>query len=221
MPTQTKIIVVILAVLILGTIGFAVLRNNMAPKGVVGGDRDAHGCIGSAGYSWCETKQKCLRVWEEKCEPANNPGKGNGLSEAEARAIAEKTCIKSSELSTPGYYNENSKTWWFDANVNATRSGCNPACVVSEATKTAEINWRCTGAIPPPTEPGVIACLPEQRNTDMCIELYQPVCATVGIQCIKAPCDPIRETYSNSCNACKNPLVRSYIVGNCGEVGIR
>jgi hypothetical protein len=35
---------------------------------VVGGDKDAHGCIGSAGYSWCEAKNKCLRVWEEKCE---------------------------------------------------------------------------------------------------------------------------------------------------------
>ncbi len=34
---------------------------------VVGGDRDAYGCIGSAGYSWCEAKQKCLRTWEEKC----------------------------------------------------------------------------------------------------------------------------------------------------------
>lgn len=35
---------------------------------IVGGDRDVHGCIGSAGYSWCEVKNKCLRVWEEKCE---------------------------------------------------------------------------------------------------------------------------------------------------------
>jgi len=35
---------------------------------LLGGDRDAHGCIGSAGYSWCEAKEKCLRVWEEKCE---------------------------------------------------------------------------------------------------------------------------------------------------------
>ena len=34
---------------------------------LVGGDKDEHGCIGSAGYSWCEIKQKCLRVWEEKC----------------------------------------------------------------------------------------------------------------------------------------------------------
>lgn len=35
---------------------------------LVGGDRDAHGCIGSAGYTWCATKQECLRVWEEPCE---------------------------------------------------------------------------------------------------------------------------------------------------------
>jgi hypothetical protein len=34
---------------------------------VVGNDRDAHGCIGSAGYSWCELKNKCLRIWEEPC----------------------------------------------------------------------------------------------------------------------------------------------------------
>lgn len=35
---------------------------------IVGGDKDIYGCIGSAGYSWCEVKNKCLRVWEEKCE---------------------------------------------------------------------------------------------------------------------------------------------------------
>jgi hypothetical protein len=35
---------------------------------MVGNDRDEHGCIGSAGYSWCEAKQKCLRTWEEQCE---------------------------------------------------------------------------------------------------------------------------------------------------------
>lgn len=34
---------------------------------MVGNDRDENGCIGSAGYTWCEAKQKCLRVWEEPC----------------------------------------------------------------------------------------------------------------------------------------------------------
>lgn len=31
---------------------------------MVGGDRDAHGCIASAGYSWCATTGQCERPWE-------------------------------------------------------------------------------------------------------------------------------------------------------------
>lgn len=42
----------------------------------VGDDRDEHGCIGSAGYCWCEAKQKCLRNWEEECEPPDSAAVG-------------------------------------------------------------------------------------------------------------------------------------------------
>lgn len=35
---------------------------------ILGGDKDEHGCIGSAGYFWCDIKQKCLRSWEEECK---------------------------------------------------------------------------------------------------------------------------------------------------------
>jgi len=34
---------------------------------LIGGDKDEKGCLIAAGYSWCEEKQKCLRVWEEPC----------------------------------------------------------------------------------------------------------------------------------------------------------
>jgi len=44
----------------------------IVPAPIVGGDKDSHGCIGSAGYSWCEVKQKCLRSWEETCENVGN-----------------------------------------------------------------------------------------------------------------------------------------------------
>lgn len=30
----------------------------------VGADRDAHGCIGSAGYRWCARENSCVRPWE-------------------------------------------------------------------------------------------------------------------------------------------------------------
>jgi len=35
---------------------------------MIGGDRDEHGCLGPAGYTWWEEKQKCLREWEEPCQ---------------------------------------------------------------------------------------------------------------------------------------------------------
>ena len=40
---------------------------NKSEDEIIGGDRDEHGCIGSAGYTWCASKQKCLRTWEEEC----------------------------------------------------------------------------------------------------------------------------------------------------------
>ncbi len=37
---------------------------------IVGGDKDEHGCIGSAGYTWNKTKQECVREWEETLKHA-------------------------------------------------------------------------------------------------------------------------------------------------------
>ena len=120
--------------------------------------------IASAWWFFSRTQQSVPITTFEECVSAGNPVmesyprqcragektfteliKTSSLSEAEARVIAEKSCIKGGEALDLGIYNENSKTWWFDANLNASRPGCHPACVVSVETKTAEINWRCTG----------------------------------------------------------------------------
>lgn len=37
---------------------------------IIGGETDEHGCYIAAGYSWCKTKQKCLRTFEEDCPAA-------------------------------------------------------------------------------------------------------------------------------------------------------
>jgi len=37
----------------------------------------------------------------------------------------------------------------------------------------------------------------------VCTANYSPVCGEIEVQCIKAPCPPIRETYSNDCQAHK------------------
>ncbi|MBN1385500.1 hypothetical protein JW968_00815 [Candidatus Woesearchaeota archaeon] len=49
------------------TISLLLVLGCTKPAPLVGGDRDEHGCIGSAGYSWCERLDKCVRIWEEPC----------------------------------------------------------------------------------------------------------------------------------------------------------
>jgi hypothetical protein len=43
------------------------------------------------------------------------------------------------------------------------------------------------------------------------------VCANVQVQCIKAPCDPIKQTFRNSCQACLEKTVLSYTEGACED----
>lgn len=45
-------------------------------KGLVGADRDKHGCIGSAGYTWSKELGKCIRPWEQK-SVENSSSHGN------------------------------------------------------------------------------------------------------------------------------------------------
>ena len=37
-----------------------------------GSDWDLHGCIASAGYSWCDILGKCIRAWQESCDYPQN-----------------------------------------------------------------------------------------------------------------------------------------------------
>lgn len=68
-----------------------------------GSDRDAHGCIGSAGYTWCDAKQKCLRTWEENCVGAPaSPEKCNGC-QSDDKCISTGVRIKDSKKDIPVY----------------------------------------------------------------------------------------------------------------------
>jgi hypothetical protein len=58
-------------------------------------------------------------------------------------------------------------------------------------------------------------CTPASRSVDACIEIYQPVCGQVQVECITTPCNPVPETFPNSCFACQNERVISYTEGEC------
>jgi len=83
----------------------------------------------------------CTKLPEEVISVEPTP-----MSEKIARSIAEiSECVNDGALKENAFYNENSKTWWIDLDIDKT--GCNPACVIHED-ETVEINWRCTGLIP-------------------------------------------------------------------------
>ena len=74
----------------------------------------------------------------------------------EALSFAENTeCTEKGILTGEGMFNINTNTWWLELTMKPefVHEGCNPGCVVNIINKTAEINWRCTGLIPPEEMP--------------------------------------------------------------------
>ena len=63
--TLKLILIIILILLVIAT---AIYYNNFKQKRPIGGDKDAHGCLIGAGYSWCPSNEKCQRMWEDYCE---------------------------------------------------------------------------------------------------------------------------------------------------------
>lgn len=86
---------------------------------IVGNNKDEHGCIGSAGYSWCEAKQKCLRPWEEACEisgdvyPIFSGAKwGNAVAKTITEPITDVE-INGYEIIAQGKINQNQDAYKF------------------------------------------------------------------------------------------------------------
>lgn len=69
--------------------------------------------------------------------------------------------------------------------------------------------------LPPEASAEAVTCTAEIKQVDACIEIYAPVCGLVEVQCIKAPCYPVPETFSNGCHACAQKNVISYSEGAC------
>ncbi|MCJ7932454.1 MAG: hypothetical protein MUW56_02155 [Chryseobacterium sp.] len=67
---------ILLSAMFLGSLVFA------QEKPMLGGDRDAHGCIGSAGYTYSQIKRDCVRVFEQKIKLTEVAPKGSSTSMA-------------------------------------------------------------------------------------------------------------------------------------------
>ena len=69
-----------------------------------------------------------------------------------------------------------------------------------------------------PTEapsPEVTYCDRSLTSYPPACDSYEPVCGLVEVQCVTTPCNPVLETFPNSCSACANGNVLSYTDGAC------
>jgi hypothetical protein len=139
----SSLLALFIGLLAVGAAGYAIFHKNESPQkqsdksdsvmnprenSRVGSDRDEHGCIGSAGYVWCESKQKCLRAWEEQCQTVQI-SEGDNLKQAVKQQIVAKHGDNASELTIDvskisGGYAKGSASaaggggLWFAAKVN-------------------------------------------------------------------------------------------------------
>lgn len=121
------IIAIFLVIVIVGLI--FVFNTSSTPK--PGSDRDEHGCIGSAGYVWCDALQKCLRSWEEDC-PSDSSRPGSDRDEhgciGSAGYVwceASQKCLRPWEESCP-------------SDVQCTKEGTDHSLSLSDAKVIAE-----------------------------------------------------------------------------------
>ena len=74
------------------------LTQTTIPGGPIGGETDEHGCLGVAGYVWCESRHECIRPWEEDCPAADTPQpEYDQPPEGQAQEIAKEYVLNMSQ----------------------------------------------------------------------------------------------------------------------------
>lgn len=73
---KTRWLILCLAAGILSGCGFGG-KENKKTETRTGADRDEHGCIASAGYTWSEVRQDCIRLFEQGIRLEKREGKGS------------------------------------------------------------------------------------------------------------------------------------------------
>jgi len=89
---------------------------------LIGGDRDSHGCLVGAGYQYCPSKEKCVRVWEDGCSEISEIGLTQAFADDDENLAASGTIAY---LQASDYYKQNNGDQIYIAKFEAGDcSGC-------------------------------------------------------------------------------------------------
>lgn len=76
-------------------------NKNTSSDQKAGNDRDAHNCISSAGYTWSELKNDCVRSWEVGIQFDPSENRSDKTSIANVLFLNGKAEVFASELKKP------------------------------------------------------------------------------------------------------------------------
>ena len=87
-----------------------------------GTDKDTHGCIASAGYTYSQLKKECIRTFEQKIQLKEIATKGNYTAAVLFNKDQSKAEIFLKEEKTSVILNRSSKEVWKNATYSLTKN---------------------------------------------------------------------------------------------------
>ena len=112
-----KIKTLLITLFIAGT--SVIFAQQTQPK--AGADRDSHGCIGSAGYTYSQLKKECIRTFEQKIQLKEMATKGNYTAAILFNKDQSKAEIFLKEEKNSVILNRTSKGIWKNAAYTLTQ----------------------------------------------------------------------------------------------------